>query len=81
MKRTIEEQRSQRVARTATIICCSIFISTLITLIKSRILEGLDPSEAGTATLLTIASLVLCCCSGAAAGYGVKMLWQEPYEE
>ncbi len=81
MKRTIEEQRSQRVLRTATIICCAIMISTLITLMKFKYLASLDDSNSFEAFLVSTLSLMLCCGSGFAAGFGVKRLWQEPYEE
>jgi hypothetical protein len=81
MKRTIEEQRSQRVLRTATIICCAIWISTMITLMKYKYQETIDSTNSFEAFLVSTLVLMLCCGCGFAAGYGVKQLWREPYEE
>jgi len=80
-KKTYEEQRSQRVVRTATIISCAIFISVLVTLIKHRYLASLDYVDPTTESVCGLLSFILSCGSGFAAGYGVKKLWQEPYEE
>lgn len=78
---SIEEQKKQRITKCTTIIVCSIMISILLGLIKTRYLETLDDSQSLWATLVSIIAFCLMLFSGYAAGRGVAAILRAPYEK
>lgn len=78
---SIEEQKKKRVVQITTIITCSIMISIMATMIKTKFVETLDDPNSLTAMFASIAAFAVCLFSGYAAGRGCGAIWRAPYEK